>query len=261
MARSAPRPPEKDPLQELAQLALDLDLTALAQALPDLLGRAEKEALAYTAFVLTLLRTELAARRERSLTRGLRNSHLGTVEGLEGFDFTKRPQLDPKVVRELLNCLFVKECRNLILVGRSSLGKTRIAKAIIYAACIAGYSALCTTTAEMIEDLHASQADRSFPHALRRYVKPQVLLLDEFTHEPFDLKATTYLYRVVAARHRQGSIIVTANTGFTNWKALFPAESIAVATVDRLVDNSTILRFSGEPYRKPKEIVGAPIDE
>ena len=40
MARSTRRPPAPDPLQELVQLANDLDLTALAQALPAMLAKA-----------------------------------------------------------------------------------------------------------------------------------------------------------------------------------------------------------------------------
>ena len=132
-----------------------------------MLAKAEADGLSFTDFALALLRAEITARRERSLTRGLRRSHLGTVEGLDGFDFAKRPQLESRVVRELLNCRFVEEHRNVLCLGKPGLGKTRIAKAIAHAACTAGYSCLCVLTAEMLEDLHASQADRSFSSALR----------------------------------------------------------------------------------------------
>jgi DNA replication protein DnaC len=66
------------------------------------------------------------------------------------------------------------------------------------------------------------------------------LLLDEFDSEPFSSKATNHLFRLVSARHRQGSIVLTANTGFTKWKNLFPSEATAVATAERLVDGATI---------------------
>src|SRR5207249_88946 len=92
-------------------------------------------------------------------------------------------------------------------------------------------------------------------------VKPQVLQLEEFAYEPFDLKATTYLFRVVSARQGKGSIILTANTGFTHWKNLFPSEAMAVAMVDRLVDRATILRFTGKSHREPRETIGAPLDD
>lgn len=243
------------------QLARDLDLTALADALPTTLEKAEKNSPSFTDFSLDLLRTEIAARRARRLQRSLKRSKLGTVDGLDGFDFAARPKLDPRVVKQLAACHFVSERRNVLCLGRPGLGKTRIAKALVHAACLCGYSALCVLTSTMLEELHASQADNSLPRALRRYIKPDVLLLDEFGYEAFSPSATTYLFRVVSARHQTGSIVLTANRGFTAWKKLFPTEANAVATADRLVDGATILRFSGKSFRQPREIVGAPLDD
>jgi DNA replication protein DnaC len=245
----------------LVQLARDLDLTALADALPDLLGRAERDTLSYTDFALALLRAEMTARQDRRLQRSLRRSHLGTIEGLDGYDFSIRPQLEARIVKELCTCRFVEERRNVLCLGKPGLGKTRIAKTITHAACLAGHATLCVNTAEMLEELHASHADGTFKRALRRLVKPAVLLCDEFGYEPFDARATTYLFRLVAARYGQGSIVLTANTGFQHWKTLFPSESQAVATVDRLVDRATILRFTGKTKRGPNDVHGAPLDE
>jgi DNA replication protein DnaC len=207
------------------------------------------------------LRAAITARANRRLERSLKRSHLGTIEGLDDFDFGARPQLDARVVREMLNCRFAAEHRNILCVGRPGLGKTRVAKAMVHAACLAGYSTLCVVTADMIEDLHASHADGTLKRALRRYVKPAVLLCDEFGYEPFDAKATNYFFRVVAARHKTRSIVLTANTGFTKWKTLFPSEAMAIATVDRLVDQASILRFTGKTFRDPREVIGAPLDD
>ncbi len=246
---------------ELARLAVDLDLTALPEALPELLERAERDGLSYTDFAVQFLRTEWNARQERKLSRGLKRSHLGTVEGLDGFNFAARPQLEPRVVKELLNCRFIEERRNIICVGRPGLGKTRIAKAIAHAACLRGYSVLFVNTIEMLEDIHASLADGSFKRVFRRYTKPSLLVTDELGYEGLDNRHANYLYRVVSARHGQGSIIVTANVGFSKWSSFFPSDSQAVPTVDRLLDRATILRFTGKSFRAPGEIYGAPLDE
>ena len=262
MARSARRPPAQDPVAELVELARDLDLTTVAAILPQVLEQTAKEATSYSSFALLLLAAESKARWERRLERSLRRSHLGSVEGLDGFDFSLRPDLHERVVRELLACEWVRNKRNVLCLGKPGLGKTRVAKAIVHAACLAGHSTLSTTAVEMIEHLHASHADGTFRRALRRYTKPAVLLLDEFGFPgSFDAEATSYLFRVISARHKQGAIVITANVGFSKWKTLFPSEAHAVATVDRLVDGASILRFAGKTFRAPKEIVGAPLDD
>jgi DNA replication protein DnaC len=260
MARNRRIVPGSDPLEELAQLCIDLDLTALASMLPKMLQDAEQQSPSFTDFALAMLRGELAARLERRLSRGLKRSHLGTVEGLDGFDFSIRPQLEPRIVRELHNGAFVRDKRNVLCLGRPGLGKTRIAKSIAHAACVQGHSVLCVLTAQMLEDLHASRADSSFKRVLRRYTKPDVLVLDEFGYEGFDSDASTYLFRVVSARYGTGSIVLTANTGFKQWKNIFPSEAHAVATIDRLVDRATILRFTGKTKREPLTVTGAPLD-
>ena len=261
MARHRQRTTEANPVDELVQLAIDLDLTALADAIPELLEKAEKTSPSFTDFSLQMLQTEATIRKERRLTRSLSRSKLGHVEGVDGFDFAMRPKLDPRVVKELVNCRFVEEHRNVLCLGRPGLGKTRIAKALAHAACLKGHSVLPVVAAQTPEDFSASEADGTYKRVLRRYVKPEVLLLDEFGYEPFSAKATNYLFRLVSERHRNGSIVMTANTGFTGWKKLFPSEATAVATADRLVDDATILRFTGKSCREPREVVGAPLED
>ncbi len=129
------------------------------------------------------------------------------------------------------------------------------------AACLRGYTVLKVNAAEMLEDLHASLADGTYKRAFRRYEKPDVLYADEFGYDPFDATATKYLFRLVSARHAKHSTLLAANTGFKNWKRFFPSEAQAVATVDRLIDNATILRFTGKSFRKPHEVHGAEVDD
>ena len=248
-------------LPQLQALACNLNLTAMAEGLPLILTQAEQQAVAYSEFAERLLQTEVNARLERKITRILKRAKLGTVEDLDTFDFLIRPKLEARVIKELCTCQFVAEKRNILCLGRPGLGKTRIAKSIGRAACLAGYSVLFVNTAVMLDDISASFADGTYHRAMRRYTKPSLIICDEFGYEGFDPKATKYLFRLVSARHRQGSIILTANTGFNRWKSLFPSEAAAVSTVDRLVDRATILRFTGQGCRIPKDIHGDNLED
>jgi len=251
MARNHRRPPAPDPIEELIQLAIDLDLTATAEQARDILARAQAESMSYSDFALALLRAEVLARNNRRLLRSLKRSRLGTIEGLDGFDFTMRPQLEPRVVKELFTCQYAQERRNVLCLGRPGLGKTRIAKAIVHAACLAGYSTLCVVTAEMLEELHASHADASFKRAMRRYVKPAVLLLDSCGVPGYvksDLRARAGMGSAVPGLHitrsaqphrRSSHSRIEASSRQPDSLASISAIGFALASAARLVSRST----------------------
>lgn len=247
-----------DPAVMLAELANRLSLTALRDRISQLLAQAETDALSYSDFALGMLQLEVDTRENRRLTRNLKRSGLpAVIEGLDTYDFSIRPRLEAPLVRELENCRFAEENgRNIICVGRPGLGKSRVLDVIARAACDKGYSVRKVITAELLEELHASLVDGTYNRTFRRYEKYDILFMEEFGYAPFDSDATKHLFRLVSARHRRRSILIAANTGFNNWKSFFPSEAQAVATVDRLINQATILRFTGKSFRKPKLILG-----
>jgi DNA replication protein DnaC len=244
-----------DTLDEIVALARGLNLTSWTkEELKVLLERGEREGLSYSDFARRLVDVEVHARRDRKMRRILRGSRLEREPGnLDDFDFSARPKLRSAAVRELLECRWVEEARNVICIGRPGLGKTRVARALGRAACEKGFDARYVVTAELLEELQASVADGSQRVVLRRYEKPAVQILDEFGYEPFDARATNFLFRLVSARHRRAPIIVATNTGFRTWQNIFPSEAQAMATIDRLLDNASILHFSGKTWRGPRD--------
>jgi DNA replication protein DnaC len=258
MARNRKSKTKPDPAIKLAELANRLSLTAIRDHINELLDQAQAGSLSYSDFLLSVLQLEVDTRESRRLTRNLKRSNLpAVIEGLDTYDFSVRPKLEPALVRELENCRFAEENgRNIICVGRPGLGKTRVLDAIARAACDKGYSVRKILAADLLEELHASLVDGTYNRTFRKYEKYDILYLDEFGYDSFDSNATKHLFRLVSARHRKRSILLAANTGFNNWKSLFPSEAQAVATVDRLIDQATILRFTGKSFRKPKDILG-----
>jgi len=244
-----------DPFDQIVKLAADLNLTSLtADEIQKLLEHAERSQLSYSDLALELLRLEARARKDRRLNRNLKRSKLGSVaDRLDDFDFACRPKLQPRIVRELLNCRWVFEARNVICVGRPGLGKTRVLKALGRAACEQDCTVAYVITAQLLDDLQAALADGSYARTFRRYQRTDVLILDEFAYEPLDHRATQHLFRIVSARHGLAATVLAANTGFSKWSSLFPSEAQAVATVDRLIDNASILHFTGKSFRKPKD--------
>jgi DNA replication protein DnaC len=250
-----------DELEALRSLLIELNLTSIAREIPALLGQAETSAPSYSTFLRRLLDVEKASRTERKIQRRLRWSKLGPPVSLENFDFSIRPQLPPQVVKELLTCRFIDDRRNVILVGRPSLGKTTIARAIGHEACNRGMSVYAVPLAAMIEALHQARADGTYKKAFRRVTQADLLILEDAGLESLDHAATNELFRVVSYRHLLNSTLVTTNFPFRRWGEFLPSATQAVAIADRLIDRATILRFTGKPSRKPQEIHGAPLED
>ena len=251
----SPAEPNRDRVADLERLAQSLNLTSLTRdPLKILLDQSEQQGISYSDFATRLLDAEIRARRDRKLTRMLKRSRLDReLDTLDTFDFTKRPKLRAASVRELLDCRWIEEARNIICIGRPGLGKTRIIKALGRAACEKGFDAHYVITAKMLEDMQASLADGTFRRVLRRYERPSVLICDEFGNEPFDARASNFLFRLVSARHRKAPTVIATNTGFSSWRSIFPSEAQAVPTDDRLIDNARILNFTGKSWRAPKD--------
>lgn len=258
MARKADAP---DPVAPVRTLLEQLNLTMAARRLGDLLAQAETAQPAYSEFLRQILEAEDAARWERKLQRRRRWSKLGPPVTLDGFDWAARPQLSPQVVKELLTCRFVEEHRNVILVGRPSTGKTTVAKAIGHAACARALSVYYAPMAEVLQTLHAARADGTYRKVFRRVTTPALLILDDAGFSELGREAANELFRVVSARTRERSTIVVTNLPFKQWGEFLPSPAQAVAIADRLVDDATILRFSGKPYRQPRDVHGAPLDD
>jgi DNA replication protein DnaC len=250
----------KNPLERLEALLVELDLTTLARELANLLRAAEEAKPAFSEFLRQALEIEASARHARKIQRRLRWSRIGAVMPLNDFDFASRPQLSAAVVKELATCRFVEERRNVILVGKPSTGKTSIAKILGQAACERGLSVYYVTMVDMLASLHAARADGTYRKTLRRVVMPQLLLVDDAGFAALDRESTNELFRVVCERYRQRSMVVVTNLPFRRWGEFLSSPEQAVAIADRLIDGATILRFGGPPFRKPRDIHGAPLD-
>jgi DNA replication protein DnaC len=261
MARRRRTPGSDGSVERLAHLADELDLTTLdVGRWAQLLAEAQDRAISFTDFATRVLQVEHDARQTRKRERAHKRSRLGITAGLDGFDWSVRPNLQPSVVMELLRCEWVRLARRLLLVGAQGTGKTHLAKAIGSAAVDAGFTVRYVAhTADMLDELRGARVDRTYQRVFRRLAQVDVLICDELGYQALDDANTNDLFRLVAARQSKATVVVS-NTGFKHWHRFFPSKAQAVATVDRLIDDATILRFSGKSFRKPRDIHGDPLD-
>jgi DNA replication protein DnaC len=237
-------------LRHFATLRIPVEATTL----DDVLARAEKESFSHLSFLDRLLGAEADARRERAVARRIRQAHFAEDKTLEGFNWNFNPKtFDRLQIEELATGQFIPRRTNLVMVGWSGIGKSHIIQALGHKACVNGYRVLYRTSAQLLMDLTASLADKTLPVRLRYYANPDWLIIDEFGFDKIERnecpEAAHLLYKIIASRNRKRSTALVTNVDFDQWGEYLSDGPLAMAFLDRLVENAIVLKLKGKSYR------------
>ena len=245
-----PQVPREAAPDELAALFKRLHLANARRAYPKLIQRAERGDWSFHEFLLALAREEVAHRAETRLKRCVRKARFPLLKTVEEFDFSVQPELRRTLLGSCFSPEFVARGRNLILTGRSGRGKTHMATAIAYKAIQNGYEALFVSAATLIDDLSCASREARFAEALKAYVRPGVLVVDELGYLSYGPDAANVLFHVVNARCLQGrSLLFTTNKPLKDWGAALHDYDLAEAILDRVLERGRIVVIEGPSMR------------
>jgi DNA replication protein DnaC len=211
---------------------------------------ARQQGQSHLEFLSALVDQEVSGRRERATKARLAAARMPCVKTLDGWDWKwNSASIRRDEILALLQMKFLDDNANVLLLGKSGLGKTRIALALAHQACVRGVRTLFTTAADMINRLQAATADHSLEKALLSFTKPRLVVIDEVGYLPFDKLAGDLFFQVIAKRYEQGSTILTCNRAFGDWSEIFADPIVASVIIERLVHHAQIFSFKGKSYR------------
>ncbi len=226
-----------------------LKLGGMLQTLELRLDQAHQEKLGHLEFLELMLEDEIQRRANKALARRIQRARFEEAQTLSDFEFAFNPKIPAAQIRDLATCGFIERKESVLLVGPVGVGKTHLAQAIGHAACMQGRSVLFEKTARVLADLGAGHLDGTWERRLRRYLAPELLILDDLGLRAFTERQGEDLYELVSERVRRGSIIVTSNRPPTEWYALFPNPVLAEGALDRLINASHHVTLEGRSFR------------
>lgn len=228
-----------------------LKLGGFGETLELRLTQAHKDELSHLAFLALVVQDEIERREAKKLETRLQKACFEEEKTFEGFDFAFNPKIKRGMVTDLATCLFVEKREHVLIYGPAGVGKTHLAQAIGHEACRRGYSVLFIKAAKMLRHLFASRADQSWEKSLKKYLYPDLLIVDDFGLTALTSIQAEDFYEIATERHLKSSMIVTSNRPPQDWLALFPDPVMANSALDRLSHHAHhIMIDEGESYRK-----------
>ena len=193
---------------------------------------------------------EAALRQDRATERRIRLARFPVVWTLDEFNQNWPKNINRLQVQNLFRMQFIKNKSNVIFPGGVSLGKTHLASALGYAACLKGNTVLFTSAIDIINTLTAAKAAGRMKQDLKKYTRPSLLVMDEIGFLPIDKDGADLLFQVISLRYEQGALMITSNRSFKDWPEIFNNDSTLTSAIpDRLLHHAETVLIKGKSYR------------
>jgi DNA replication protein DnaC len=225
-------------------------LSTMASALRELESMPPSHDLSWQERLAILVDREWQERENRRLHKRLKDAKLTRNASLENVIVDPARGLDKATLRELATSQWLDEKHNLILIGATGTGKTYLAAALAEHACRKGLRALFIRVPRLFEELAIARAQGTYAATLAKYLKFQLLVLDDFLMAPLADAERRDLLELLEDRYDQASTIFTSQVPTKSWHSAIGDPTIADAICDRILHNARNITLRGASLRK-----------
>ena len=234
---------------KLVEYLKKLRLSGITQTLEVRLQEATANRLDYAEFLELVLADELAVRQERLIARGMKAAGFREQKTLEDFQWDFNRTIKKKQICDLAAGGFVRQHRDVLLAGPPGVGKSHLVQAIGRQLIHVGFTILYRSIFDAVRDFLHDEAFEGHDRIMTKYLKPDLLILDDMGLKQLPKKSGEYLFEIIMRRHQLHSTMMTSNRPLEDWGKLMNDVPAATAILDRLLANAEILQITGKSYR------------
>jgi len=237
---------------DLDQLLKNLHLKRILEIYDEQMGAAEKEDLSYSEFLTRLLRAQWHNRQETALAWRIKRANLPENWSLATFPFARQPGVSRKQIHTLAELDFVAKAENIVLIGKTAVGKTGLGTGLLLKALENGYRCQFIRAQDLFDELYASFADRSSRKLLNRLVRLDVLLVDELGYVNVKAEQANIFFKLMEERYHRHSTIITTNLGYDEWRNFLGNPAMVDALLSRVRHYCHTIHINGPALREPQ---------